>query len=116
MFSGEIPRDRRNPIQNWCVDQTFNTRGMPTRSFERSLADGAAESFPANHLCNAWECIFRFLHPLLNNFQLMHIFHQALRTRIADNHPFPALSERYFAPWSALSIRQFYVNKCAAAV
>jgi len=32
MDSGSIPSAVRNPHQNWCVDQTLRTRGIPTLS------------------------------------------------------------------------------------
>src|ERR1043166_5596559 len=121
MWRAPIPRASRNPSQNWCVDQRFRTRGIPTRSFARVCAVsalgamGSLEGGLANHFSSVWVGIFHGLHAFLDDTHLVHVFEQSLRTRIAADDALPSRLERDLAPRTALPVGKPHVDERALA-
>src|SRR5262245_3733033 len=109
MFSEAMPSDVRNPTQNWCVFQTFRTRGIPTRICDRSLTGGPAEGFFPNQVGSVGIGILGLLHLALDLAHLVRVLDQPLRTRVVDDESLPAGSERNLAPFPPLAFRQLDV-------
>src|SRR5215831_15212381 len=111
---GAIPSEVRNPSQNWWVDHTLRTRGMPIRSSDRGLSP--AEGAAANHFRHVRISTFRLLNTILQDPHLVHVFDQAFRAGVAADDAFPTFRDRHLAPWPAFGCGQLHVNKGALAV
>src|SRR5512138_3571544 len=115
MFSCATPSAWRKPTQNWAVDQTFSTFGMPTRSFERSLPGEAAEGFLANHVRNVREGILGLLDPGLDGLHLLEVLDEPLRAGVVHDDPLPARPHRHLAPRPSLAALQRDVDEAPLA-
>src|SRR5438093_330196 len=112
---GSTPSAPNRPTQNWCVDQTFRARGMPTRSLDRDGA-GAAERVLPNQLGNVRVVTLDVLQPGFDLAHLVHVLDQSLGARVATDHPLPARGERDLAPLAARCAGQLHVDERAGAV
>src|SRR5262249_3266445 len=99
-----IPTAARKPTQNWCVDQTLSMRGMPTRSFDRSLRP--AEGVSADRFSNVGKGTLHILQLALDDAQLVDVLDQPLRARVAADDARPPFADRHLAPRSPARARQ----------
>src|SRR5688500_10356537 len=110
-----MPRAPNRPVQNWCVDQRFRTRGMPTRSLARDGA-GAAERVRANQLGNVRVVTLDLLQLRFHHPHLIDVLDEPLGTRVAADDALPALGERKLAPRAPARAGKLDVDEGACAV
>src|SRR5262245_9208736 len=108
------PSAVKNPTQNWCVDQIFRTRGIPTRSSERGFA--STEGLAANQFSHVGMRTLILLQSRFHGLHLVDILDQPLRTGVAADDTLPALFKRNLAPWATGRARQLHVDEGALAV
>src|SRR5262249_43067519 len=112
---GSTPSAPNSPTQNWWVDQTFRTRGMPTRSLDRDGAGATERVFP-NHVGHVRVVTLDVLQPGFHLTHLVDVLDESLGTGVAADHALPTGGQGHLAPRAAGRPGQLDVDERASAV